>query len=137
VRSVRRTEALRFFEEVKPDLAIIDSRGQDPGQDLETVRLLRQQHRSTPVLMIVRESSEAKAIAALRAGVTDYFQRPLAYREFLASIRRHLPATGKASPGEPPSPQAGEAEPAFIGANARILKIKRYIPGPPPPSATS
>ena len=137
MRSVRRTEALRFFEEVKPDLAIIDSRGQDPGQDLETVRLLRQQHRSTPVLMIVRESSEAKAIAALRAGVTDYFQRPLAYREFLASIRRHLPATGKASPGEPPSPQAGEAEPAFIGATARILRIKKYIPGPPPPSATS
>lgn len=127
VRSVRRTEALRFFEEVKPDLAIIDSRETDAGQDLETVRLLRQQHRSTPVFLIVRESSETKAIAALRAGVTDYFQRPLAYREFLASIRRHLPATGKASPGEPPSPPAGEAEPAFIGATARILKIKSYI----------
>jgi len=127
VRSVRRTEALRFFESVKPDLAIIDSRGKDAAQDLETVRLLHRQHRSTPVLMIVRDSSETKAIAAFRAGVTDYFQRPLAYRELLASIRRHLPATGKAFPGEPASPQAGEAEPVFIGAAARILKIKRYI----------
>ncbi|PIU52601.1 MAG: hypothetical protein COS90_10665, partial [Deltaproteobacteria bacterium CG07_land_8_20_14_0_80_60_11] len=86
VRSVRRTEALRFFEEVKPDLAIIDSRETDAGQDLEMARLLHRQHRRTPVFLIVRESSETKAIAALRAGVTDYFQRPLALRELLASI---------------------------------------------------
>ena len=127
VRSVRRTEALKFFEEVKPDLAIIDSRGKDAGQDLETARLLRRQHRNTPVFFIVRESSETKAIAALRAGVTDYFQRPLAYRELLASIQRHLPVPGATSPVEPDSPQVEEAEPIFIGVDPKILNLKSYI----------
>jgi DNA-binding NtrC family response regulator len=127
VRSVRRIEALKFFEEVKPDLAIIDSRGKDAGQDLETARLLHRQHRSTPLFLIVRESSETKAIAALRAGVTDYFQQPLDYRELLASIRRHLPVPATPSPVEPDSPQVGEAEPTFIGVDPQIINLKSYI----------
>jgi DNA-binding NtrC family response regulator len=127
VRSGRRTETLRFFKEVKPDLAIIDSRGKDSRGDLETVRLLRRQSRGTPVLLIVKESSETKAIDALRAGVNDYFKRPVSLGDLMDSIRRHLARTGGASPGDKPACPTGETGPSFIGEAPGIRKIKGYV----------
>lgn len=127
VRSIRRTEALKLFEEAKPDLAIIDSANHDGEHDLEMLRLLRRQSRGTPVFLIVRESSEAKAIAALRAGATDYFKQPFSYRELLESIRRNLPVRRSQSSDEPSPSQTGETEPTFIGATPHILTLKGYI----------
>lgn len=130
VRSVGRTEALRLFEAAKPDLAIIYSGNHDGGLDLEMLRLLRRQSRGAPVFLIVRESSEAKAIAALRAGAADYFKQPFSYGELLESIRRNLPAPRSQSPGEPSPPQAGETEPTFIGATPPYPDAQRlYRPG--------
>ena len=127
VRSCRRTEAGNPLHEAKPDLAIIDSHGNDAVEDLETVRLLRQQHRGIPVFLIVRQSSEGKAVAALRAGVTDYFKRPFLYQELLESINRHLPLPRKESAPDGPDSQPGEGEPTFIGITPHILKLKNYI----------
>ena len=127
VRSGRRAEALRFFKEVKPDLAIIDSRGKDSRGDLETVRLLHRQSRGTPVLLIVKESSETKAIDALRAGVDDYFKRPVSLGDLVDSIRRHLARAGGASPGDKPACPTGETGPSFIGEAPSIRKIKDYV----------
>ena len=127
MRSGRQTEACRVFQEAKPDLTIIDSCGPGDRDDLETVRLLRRQSRGTPVFLIVRESSEAKAIAALRAGATDYFKQPFSYRELLESIRRNLPVPRSQSSDEPSPSQAGETEPTFIGATPHILTLKGYI----------
>jgi DNA-binding NtrC family response regulator len=122
-----RPEAGHLFPDAGPDLAIIDSPGSDLAPDLETASLLRRQSRDTPIIFIVRESSEAKAIAALRAGVTDYFKRPFSYRELLESIRRHFPLPGqKSSQGAPASPP-GEGEPTFIGITPQVLKLKSYI----------
>ena len=108
MRSGRRTEALRFFETVKPDLTIIDSRGKDSRRDLETVRLLHRQCRGTPVFLIVKESSETKAIDALRSGVDDYFKRPVSLEDLVDSIHRHLARAGGASPGDNRRPDRGD-----------------------------
>jgi DNA-binding NtrC family response regulator len=126
VRSSRGTEeAFELLQGANPDLTIINSN--HSIRDLETAELLRRQSRGTPVLLIVQESSESKAIAALRAGVNDYFKQPVSYRELLASIRRHLPVPPAATAGATPPSPAGETEPTFIGATPRILKIKSYI----------
>lgn len=120
-------EAGHLFQDAGPDLAIIDSPGPDPAPDLETASLLRRQNRRTPIIFIVRHSSEAKAIAALRAGVTDYFKHPFPYQELLESIRRHLPMPRKESAPDAPDSQPGEGEPTFIGITPNILKLKSYI----------
>ncbi len=41
-----------------------------------------------PVVMLMPESTEALAIAALKAGVTDYLQQPVIDTELMASIDR-------------------------------------------------
>jgi DNA-binding NtrC family response regulator len=125
VRSSRRTECRQLFEEAKPDLTIIDSGKQDVGQELKTATLLRQIDRSTPLFLIVHESSESKVIAALRAGFNDYFKRPLSFRELLDSIRRHLTLRRPAF-ATPPSKDPGR-EPAFITSTSGILELKKFL----------
>jgi DNA-binding NtrC family response regulator len=127
LRSIHRTEACHLFQDAGPNLAIIDSPGLDPAPDLETASLLRRQSRDTPIFLIVKHSSEERAIAALRAGVTDYFKRPFSYKELLESIRRHLLLPGQESSQEAPSSPPGNGEPVFIGITPQILKLKSYI----------
>jgi DNA-binding NtrC family response regulator len=127
IQSGRQTEAFRLFQQCRPDLTVIFASEADNEADLETVRLLRQQSRTTPLVLIVRDSSERKAIAALRAGVTDYFRGPVASRDLLESIQRHLPAPQPdPSPGVPAS-QDLTTEPAFVGVSPAILKLKDYL----------
>ena len=65
----RDTDPLQLFHETKPDLIITGSYLDGAGGSLEVSRRLRQWSPQTPVILIVEESSEAKAIAALRIGV--------------------------------------------------------------------
>ena len=125
VRSRGGTEAFDLLQGATPDLTIINANHR--GQDLETARLLRRQSPDAPVILIVQESSEAKAIAALRAGINDYFKHPVSFKELLESIRRHLPGAGAASSGNQPAFQEGDPRPGFIGETPHIRKIKAYI----------
>ena len=116
-------ETLDLFQKTKPALAILDASGDRYGESLEVAKLLRQQDPSISVILIVRESSEEKIIAALRAGVNDYFKWPFSYDEFLNSIRRHL----KATPVATPASLEKEPGPCFIGETPSIQKIKDFI----------
>jgi DNA-binding NtrC family response regulator len=127
VRSVPQAEVGHLFQSGRLILAIIDSAGADPAPDLETAGRLRRQSRDTPIFLIVRHSSEAKAIAALRVGVTDYFKRPFSYKALLESIRRHFPGPRQESREDASSSPPAEAEPVFIGAPPHILRLKSYI----------
>ena len=57
---------------------------------LEVVRLLRQGNRELPILLLAPNGSEELAIAALRAGITDYLKQPFSCEELLTSIHRCL-----------------------------------------------
>ena len=124
-RSRLGTEAVDLLQSVNPDLTIINAN--QNGQDLETVRLLRRQRPNAPVILIVKESSETKVIAALRTGIDDYFKHPVSFKELLESIRRHLPGTGAESAGNQPAFQEGDPGPGFIGVTPSMRKIKDYI----------
>jgi DNA-binding NtrC family response regulator len=125
VVSVSLEEGLNLFQKVRSDIAIIDYYGPPAGKSLKVAKLLQQQRQTTPVILIVRESSEAKAIAALRVGVSDYFKRPYSHEEMLESIRRHLKRSPRnASNGKP---EESGADLTFIGESPNINKIKEYI----------
>lgn len=125
--SFRDTEALYLFKETKPDLAIIGSYRDDSWEALEVARWLRQQSPTTPVILIVQESSEAKAIAALKAGVNDYLKRPVSYTELLASIQRHLPGSLGKAPGDKPASTDPGARLDLLGETPGMRKIKEYL----------
>ncbi len=125
--SFRNLEFLSLFRKTSPDLAIITSNRNSAWDALEVAGEIRRQDRSTPVILLVHESSEAKAIAALRLGMNDYFKQPVSLAELLASIRRHLPGR----PGKAPAEQAASVKPwlwsGFIGETPRIQQLKQYL----------
>jgi DNA-binding NtrC family response regulator len=69
-----------------PDLLILGSVGDNEMRALEVAREIRRYNKGILLILIVENSSEEIAIAALRAGINDYFSRPFALDDLLTSI---------------------------------------------------
>ncbi|MDL1982680.1 MAG: sigma-54 dependent transcriptional regulator [Deltaproteobacteria bacterium] len=120
IEALDQTSVLRFFQAGNLDLVIIGSFGDNSMDGLKTVAQIRRQDREVPLFLIARNSSEALVIAALRAGVTDYFKWPVSYEELIASVNRNL-SYHKRSLSE-----TGINEP-MIGDSAAMREIKAYL----------
>ena len=78
-------QALDLIEEDAPDIVLTDLRM--PGMDgLELVRTLRSSHPRLPVILMTAHGSEEAAIAALRAGATNYVPKTHLGRDLRQAI---------------------------------------------------
>jgi len=82
---------LRLFQVRKPDLVIIFAHLRDVTDELHIITQIRRQDKKVPIIFIAKYSSEVLAIAALKAGVDDFFKTPYSYKELMLSIQRNLP----------------------------------------------
>jgi DNA-binding response OmpR family regulator len=93
-------EALRWIDEHKPDLVVLDL--MLPGMDgLEVCRRLRQ-HSTIPVVMLTALGEEENRIAGLQLGADDYVTKPFSPRELalrVSSVLRR--AQTPPAPSEP------------------------------------
>lgn len=81
-------EALRLFEEWRPDLLITDL--VMPGMSgIELCRAIRRSSRTPILVLSVREQEHSK-VEALDAGADDYVTKPFSIQELLARVRAHL-----------------------------------------------
>jgi DNA-binding NtrC family response regulator len=111
-----------------PRTIILGSLGAGPLDSVEIARSIRQEHASLPLILVARESSEALAIAALKAGVSDYFREPWSIRELLASIHQHVGNAGSqsahiANKVEIPDPKG----PQLIGVSGVTAAAREFI----------
>ena len=83
-------EAQQYVLSRKPELVIIGATRNKAGDGMETVKDIRRQNKSVPIILITRYSSEEKVIAALGAMVKDYFIVPFSYEDLVASIQRNI-----------------------------------------------
>ena len=79
------------FEREKPDLVLVCAADANNGDGLQAAKAIRRRDRMVPIILVTQFSSEARAIAALRAGFNDYFKVPYSGQSLLRSIARHLP----------------------------------------------
>src|SRR5258708_395664 len=88
--------ALRRLEAEPPALTIVGSIGPagSAPASLELVRSVRQRRPGMPVLLFAAASSEAVAIEALKAGVTDYVKQP-AFAELADAVKHYLKTCGQ------------------------------------------
>jgi DNA-binding NtrC family response regulator len=116
-------DPLDLFYATSPDLVFIGNYRNGDDGCLELTKQLRQVSPQTPIIVTVEKSSETKAIAAFRLGVSDYFKQPVAYQELLASICRYLSASQEVEPA------LGELETwsGFIGEDPKIKEIREYL----------
>ncbi len=81
-------DAVSRFEEIAPDLAVVDVRL--PGIDgFEVVRRLRRETRA-PILFLTARSDEVDKVVGLEIGADDYLVKPFNPRELLARMRNVL-----------------------------------------------
>lgn len=81
-------EAVQQFEDVKPDLVILDL--MLPGIDgLEVAKEIRKTSH-TPIIMLSAKDSEFDKVIGLEIGADDYMTKPFSNRELLARVKTQL-----------------------------------------------
>ncbi|MDD2487526.1 MAG: response regulator transcription factor [Candidatus Gracilibacteria bacterium] len=82
------TEAMLVFDQVKPDLIILDINL--PGKNgIEICREIRERN-NTPIIILSARGDEDDKIMALDLGADDYVAKPFSPRELLARINSVL-----------------------------------------------
>ena len=117
-----------FFQREDPDLVLICCYRKQVGDSLEVVDHIRRQNQRIPIILLTKHSSESRAIAALRAGVTDYFKIPYSGAELLACFDRHL-SNGNARRGavSEPSAACSHQQQPLIGDSKPMREIAAYM----------
>ncbi len=82
-------EALKRFDEDRPDLVVLDVM-LEPGPDgIEVCRQIRAKS-DVPILMLTVKGEEVDTVVGLEVGADDYVVKPLRPREFVARVRALL-----------------------------------------------
>jgi DNA-binding NtrC family response regulator len=84
-------EWLKIVKELGPELVILWCSIDCYSHFLATAREIKQISARTPIISVVSQSSEELAIAALKAGISDYLKMPCTFEELSVSISRCLP----------------------------------------------
>jgi two-component system response regulator ResD len=81
-------EGLRLFDELEPDLVILDV--MLPGMDgLSVCRQLRSRSQ-VPIIMVTGKDDEVDKVVGLELGADDYLPKPYGPRELVARVRALL-----------------------------------------------
>lgn len=85
-----RTEALHWVRRRSLDLVVVGSSPDGTWDGVEVAQAIRREERTLPLILITATSTESLAIAALKAGISDYFKRPVSFDELMATVTRCL-----------------------------------------------
>jgi DNA-binding NtrC family response regulator len=123
------SEARQLLHCRRFDLIVMNASLHSSRDSLALARQIRQQHGGVPIILLTANSSEALAIAALKAGVNDYVKLPCPPEELIASIRCQLSTIHQqATPTLDETPYAGSSRmPCLIGDSVPMREIKTYL----------
>jgi DNA-binding NtrC family response regulator len=128
VEAVQLEDAARAASFGQSEVVLVSSQDGSTAGVIEMARQLRARAAHLPILLLVSESSEECAVAALRAGVTDYLRDSCDPRELVNGVRRAavaLRSTGEGVQRHPvPFRQAG----TIVGESPAIRQVREYIP---------
>jgi DNA-binding NtrC family response regulator len=124
-----KTSVLKMLQNGIPELAIIGP-SQENGRDGVTLaEQIRRQHGKLPIILLTRQSSEARVLKALKTGVADYFTVPFSYDELVTSVKYHLRTPYKTATTQtmPADSTPNHSTQPIIGQSSCICRIKDYL----------
>jgi DNA-binding NtrC family response regulator len=129
VEALEPTDAIRSFHRQSPDLILVNASLQGDHDGLTLARHIRQQHNTIPLILLTANGSEELAIAALRAGITDYIKLPVAPEELLSRVEVQLSSLRRpsASGSRGSAPEGGPYGAYLVGDSPSMQQIKAYI----------
>lgn len=84
-------EALRVYDECKPDLVVLDAMlPKKDGFSVCSEIRARDIHRDVPVIMVSAGSNSDAMVRGLQSGAQDCIKKPFSVRELVAKIENHL-----------------------------------------------
>jgi len=90
-------EGLQKFNEVKPDLIILDI--MMPKLDgFSTAKIIRKENASVPIIFLSAKSMQEDKIEGLKIGADDYLTKPFSTEELLLRMQAILKRTGSTNP---------------------------------------
>jgi len=104
-------EALEMFEQVRPDLVLLDV-WLPRMSGIDVCRELRTRSR-VPIIMVTAKSSEIDTVVGLEVGADDYVTKPYRLRELVARMRAVLRR----------APSSAEEEPALEALEVGDLRL--------------
>lgn len=90
-------EALELFDDVQPDLVLLDVMLPKVG-GIDVCRELRSRS-SVPIIMVTAKGSEIDTVVGLEVGADDYVTKPYRLRELVARMRAVLRRRAAEAPG--------------------------------------
>jgi DNA-binding NtrC family response regulator len=117
-----------LFEQGQPDLCVVDVSDNQAWHGLAVGKEVRRIYEKLPIVILTNEGSEEFALAALRAGMSDYLKEPFGLEELRASIGRCL--CDPQSQGEIHTPQPHSTDPfaeILVGESETIKDIRSYL----------
>jgi two-component system response regulator RegX3 len=91
-------EALEKFEEVRPDLVLLDLM-LPKLSGIDVCRAIRARS-SVPIIIVTAKGTEIDTVVGLEVGADDYVTKPYRLRELVARMRAVLRRTSQASEGQ-------------------------------------
>ncbi|HUI71307.1 MAG TPA: response regulator transcription factor [Spirochaetia bacterium] len=119
-RALDGTEALRRWNEARPDLILLDVMMPEKS-GFDVCREIRKRDAATPVIMLTAKGEEIDKVVGLELGADDYVVKPFGANELLARIRAVLRrGRGKGSPKDDRPIEFGN-----VRVDPRTLKGRR------------
>jgi DNA-binding NtrC family response regulator len=113
------------FARCSPGAAIVGDLARDPWN--VAARALRVRDPDLPLILVPHHSSEAVAIAALRARVDDYVPPPCAPSDVVDALSRIRMRRTMKTPASARHATSFKLLPAFVGSSAPVNEINSYI----------
>jgi len=105
-----------------PRAVVVVAPPQDPDEGLHTAAEICRFAPTIPVILLVERSSEKTAIAALRAGITDYFHIPAELPELFEVISRIAFTASQQSVDEPVTDDS-----PFVGNSVVMQRVQSEL----------
>jgi two-component system catabolic regulation response regulator CreB len=129
VRLVR--EALAAFEQMPPDLAVLDV-GVPDGNGFDVCRAIRKTS-ELPIVFLTARHEEIDRVLGLELGADDYVVKPFSPREVCARVRAILRRSAATAPSAAPTPEPAAAglltldeKAQRIACAGEVLALTRY-----------
>ncbi len=114
-------EALRRFDEVDPDLVLLDVM-LPKLSGIDVCRQLRQRSQ-VPIIMVTAKSAEIDTVVGLEVGADDYVTKPYRLRELVARIRALLRRAAVSDHGDAPSSDRLEVDGVVLDPSEHQVSV--------------
>ena len=115
-------QGLESFEEIAPDLVLLDIRLPDID-GIEVLERMKRLNKECPVIMVTGYASVASAIKAVKLGAEDYMIKPLRLHELRVSVERILETPAVSHPAQPSAAMGKDGFDDIIGDGSLIKSV--------------